>query len=763
MKRAFFLLVLLCLAVIAPLVRAEQELGRQVTIYRDAWGVPHVYADTEEDGFYGLGYAQAEDRLEAILWLYLRRRGELASAFGPDSIESDFRHLQWRHLEEARAGFERLSPQLQKNYRYFIAGIQRYMDEHADEVPSWAPKLEPALIIANARASGWLYNYARDGLGDCTRGGVKLSASLEAELESRSRWPTGSNVWTLMPWRTADNVVIHHGDPHTLLEGTRGKFTGKLMAFEFRIDAGALKAAGFSNPGGALLHRGHTRNVAWGTTMGAPDVSDCYELELDPQNPRRYRYDGEWKTLITREVSVSVKGGSPVQHTFEYTEHNGVLSPVVAREEGKAYVVSTPYMHQAGLSDEECYRMSLAKDIGEFREAMKLLGMGPENIMAGDAHGNTFYVRTGRTPIRPSGFDWTKPVPGNTSKTAWKGIHPFEDLVQIENPPQGYMQNNNLAPDRMMEESPLTADRYPSYIFNDTPGRTRYRGIRAVELLSNTFSATVEDAVDIALDEKWVGTEAWQRALRRALNQNTDAVRAKPLAFRRFVQRILNFDGFARASSVAALNYYYWRTTLPDVSKLSKAQLEELTNAIATGEYWRTPLPSAAGLSEAQLEELTNAIEAGKELAPEQNRWLLERIERAIEAMIAAHGTTNRRCGDVFRVGRGGYSWPAGCGYFRPSKQSGPHALRILGFRPPDSIGQRWLFRGHRNATLTIFTDPIQSFTAAGFGQSDHPDSPHYSDQARLISERRFKPTYFYKEDLLKHVTSTKTLDVRIE
>ncbi|MEE8551351.1 MAG: penicillin acylase family protein, partial [Gemmatimonadota bacterium] len=427
-------------------------------------------------------------------------------------------------------------------------------------------------------------------------------------------------------------------------------------------------------------------------------------------------------------------GGSPVQRTFEYTEHNGVLSPVVARKEGKAYVVSTPYMHQAGLSDEQSYRMTLAKDIGEFREAMKLLGTEPQNIMAGDAHGNTFYVRMGRTPIRPSGFDWTKPVPGNTSKTAWKGIHPFEDLVQIENPPQGYMQNNNLAPDRMMEESPLTADRYPSYIFNDTPGRTRYRGIRAVELLSNAFSATVEDAIDIALDEKWVGTEAWKRALRRALNQNTDTVRAKPLAFHRFVQRILNFDGFARASSVAALNYYYWLTTLPSVS----------------------------GLSEAQLEDLTNAIETGKELAPEQNRWLLERIERAIEAMIAAHGTTNVRCGDVFRVGRGGDSWPAGCGYFSAGKHSA-HALRILGFRPPDSIGQRWLFRGHRNSTLTIFTDPIQSFTLAAFGQSDHPDSPHYSDQARLVSESRFKPTYFYKEDLLKHVVSTKTLDVRFE
>ena len=39
----------------------------QVTIHRDPWGVPHIIADTEEAGFYGLGYAQAEDQLEFIL------------------------------------------------------------------------------------------------------------------------------------------------------------------------------------------------------------------------------------------------------------------------------------------------------------------------------------------------------------------------------------------------------------------------------------------------------------------------------------------------------------------------------------------------------------------------------------------------------------------------------------------------------------------------------------------------------------------------
>jgi acyl-homoserine lactone acylase PvdQ len=365
--------------------------------------------------------------------------------------------------------------------------------------------------------------------------------------------------------------------------------------------------------------------------------------------------------------------------------------------------------------------------------------------MAGDVHGNTFYVRNGRVPIRPSGFDWTKPVLGNTSETAWKGIHPFKDLVQIENPDQGYMQNCNIAPDTMMENCPLTADRYPSYIFNDSPGRTNTRGIRAVELLSRAFNITVDEFIEFALDDKWIGTSAWQEALRRALNKNTKLVRTKPQRFRHFVHRILHFDGFARADSVAALNYFYWRETL--ASMLSRAELEKVNNVI-----W-------------EMEELT----------ADHNKMLLEAVDRSIKTMITEHGSTNLRYGDVFRAGRGGFSYSASGGTIqagsefapvgpRPSLANQPVVtLRAFSFTPPDSRGLRWVFSGSHETRVTIYTNPIQSFTAMHLGQSDRPDSPHYSDQARLISERRLKPTYFYKEDLLKHVTSTQTLEVYFE
>jgi acyl-homoserine-lactone acylase len=711
---------------------SQGAAGSQVTIYRDDWGVPHIYAAAEEAGFYGLGYAQAEDHLEGVLRMILTVRGEQAAAFGPEFADADLGQRQWMQMEEARAGFERLSPQLQKNYRYFMAGIRHFMDEHPKEVPSWSPQLEPAALIAWPRSALWGY-YVGDGLQDCTRGGASLTATSQSILDLKT--PNASNEWIVAPWRTSDNAMIVLSDPHGPVDGS--------FVYEFRMDAGAIKSAGYSI--GAQMTLVHTRNISWGMTTGAPDTSDCYEVAVDPNNPRRYQFDGEWKTMTTREVTINVKGGAPITRTFEYTHHNGALCPVVARKEDKAYVVSSPYFGHAGDQDQELYEMNLAKNAAEARNAMKRLGMFSQNVMIGDSHGNSFYVRAGRTPKRPAGYDWSKPVPGNTSKTAWTGVHPLEDLVQIENPSTGYMTNNNIAPDMMMEKSPLSADRYPAYIFNDQRGRTNTRGMRVVEVLSKAYNFTVSDAIELSLDEKWVGTESWQRALATAATQNVAAVRDKPPEFRRFLDRLLRFDGMARAGSVSALDYFYWQ------------------NAVwADPEILNTPLDS-----------LNRMLSSEGQVTPDFGKALIKAIDTAVSAITKDHGSIDLELGDVFRIGRGGYSWPlGGIGIIPPGRAACKTAigwdqhclatLRAMIPGKPDERRQRWPVIGSRLLRLVVFTNPIQSFTLHNFGQSGRTDSPHYSDQARLTSERRLKPVYFEKTEILRHAVSTKNLEVVI-
>ena len=374
---------------------------------------------------------------------------------------------------------------------------------------------------------------------------------------------------------------------------------------------------------------------------------------------------------------------------------------------------------------------------------MRRLGMFPQNLMFGDRHGDSWYIRAGRTPARPDGFDWNRPVPGNTSATAWLGTHPLEDLVQLETPGAGYMQNNNISPDVMLEDSPLTPDRYPSYIYNDTPNRRNTRGVRVVDVLSAAWDFTFDDAVELALDEMWVGTAAWQEALREALNADLDRARTAAPQVRTLAGRILSFDGHARQESRAAHAYAVWREqvfTLPDLDDAGRAALSD-------------PLWEKDGVPTAQLPRLLDALDA------------------TAAFMLDTYGSIDRTLGDVFRIGRGGRTWPlGGMSILHPTDQvacalalSCVFTLRAMtSFSRPDSLGLRHVEIGSRLLRLVQFTDPIRSFTLHNYGQSENPDSPHYIDQARLTSERRLKPTYFDPAELMNHVVSTKVLDVNV-
>ncbi|MGA3156651.1 MAG: penicillin acylase family protein [Steroidobacteraceae bacterium] len=687
-----------------------------VELYRDDWGVPHLYAEREEDAFYGLGYAQAEDRLVGMLRKFLDARGESASVFGAEAVPSDLRARQWMQLERAKSGIRNLEPQLLKDYQQFIAGVQQYMSDHPQEVPSWAPPLDPSLPIA-VMNSVLLGVDEVDGIEDCSRAGVAVSEQNRGGF-SAGGLSVASNEWVLMPWRTADHVVMNLADSHV-------PFGGELRAFEFRLHAGSLEVSGFSGDGLVLPVVAHNRNVAWGMTAGGPDVADCYAVEVDHDHPRSYLMDGKWRHMITRRVTIAVKGGSPVVREFEYTRHNGVLSPVVARRGDTAYVVSSPYMDQSGRVEEQLYRMDQSKNMQEFRQAMALLGLFSQNVMAGSADGHSLYVRAGRVPIRPAGYNWRMPVPGNTSATAWRGIHPIEDLVVVEDPDAGYMTNNNVAPDMMTEQRTVAADRYSPEAFYDIPGFSNARGRRVIQQLSKAFAFSTENAMDLVLDEQWEGTADWIEALRQSLNARADFMSKTPPAMRRFADRILHFDGQAREESAAALDYLYWRRAIGEAADVA----------------------------------LPEAVTSHRELTSVQRQALLGGLELAMATMRSEQVNAEATLGDVYRVGRGGSSWPIGGVKFQSGSEE-ITTLRAMQSEAPDAQGLRWVTGGQRQPTLTVFSIPIQSFTSAPFGQSDHPESPHYSDQARLLSERRLKSTYFNRDDLLKHVESRTVLEI---
>lgn len=724
--RLFFLII--CAAVLAscaqfPAARAD----RTATLIRDEWGVPHIFAATEEGGFYALGYATAQDRLERVVGLVLYSRGQLASLLGPKLLDADIRNRQWRHREMAEAGVAQLSPEVRRNYEAFLAGMAAYADEPGvkPELAAAAKQLDVADLIAVSRALLYAGYQQLSALAECGVDGMTYSNGfLPYRSTAQER---ASNGWAVMPQRTAAGALILASDPHVDVESP--------AYYEFHMQAGRLHSAGYAI--GPMLWQTHTDHVAWAMTTGNPDYLDCYAVETDKDNPHAYLFDGKPQAIEARREKFEIAGGHPVERVFEYTRHNGVLSPVVARRGHIAYVASAADMDRAGVVHEEIYRMNLARSVDEVKTALATMSMFPQNLVIGDAAGHMLYVRAARAPIRPTGYDWTKPVPGNSSATSWRGMRGIDELVQVKDPSAGFLQNNNAAPDVMAPGLGDLSKRYAPDLFFDAPGRQTTRGLRSTQVLAANERMTFDDAMALAFDEQWVTAPDWIAALRHAVLTWPQLVPKKLPEVQAAVERLLKFDGKADAGSEAAADFYFWR--LEATKKLAGFPDRGFVNYPWGQERFSRPFAGA----------------------------LVAGLVESVKGRIKIYGTSRQKLGEVMRVGRGSVDAPIGgvsimstlmplC--IEQVRSICERTMRAFEAAPFGDNGRLRVVRGSQAMRLVQFTKPIRAYSLYAFGQSDDPASPHYADQVRLFSEKRMKWAYFSRAELAGHITSEKKL-----
>jgi acyl-homoserine lactone acylase PvdQ len=702
-------------AAAAPRER-DADAGKTV-VYRDEYGVPHLYADTIERGLYAMGYAQAEDRLEELLKNYLRATGEMAAVFGESQVREDAVSRIWDHYGVARRNFGQLRPELRRHMEAFARGVNDYMRDHPAAVPDWWGKraVDAFMQVAHSRQFMWGWPLGQ-ALGDLRAAG--LEADFNVDMRS-------SNEWVVGPKRTSVHAPILLIDPHL-------SWWGAQRFWECRLHAGGLHASSFTLPGSIYVGLGHNDHVAWAMTTGGPDTSDIYELTLNPTNHLEYRYDGSWRVLKQRALEIAVKGREQPQRFTVYESHHG---PVVARRGDKAYVAKLAYADEVKFG-EAFYHFNFATDVRSFRRGLELNQLMPQNVMAADTGGNIFYMRSGRVPIRPAGFDFFKPVDGSTSKSEWKGIHPAQDLYQVLNPPQGYMQNCNISPDVMMPDSPLKPGLKPAYLFGERARGINQRGARAVQLLEADGAVTPEQARAYALDTHCIGFERWLAALGEADRDCGQDLRGNA-DYQAALGELKAWDGRSDAESTAALKYYYWRQALNRQSggRPARDLAAKINDLMAVVERRQ---PKTVALETEAKKALVTALAAGMTVLREE------------------HGRLEVRYGEVFRVGRDDRSWPVGGGSLN---EEGMGTLRAIGFERPRADHTRWGTGGQTSTQVVVLGKPIRSWTQPPIGQSDHPDSPYYRDQAeKLFSRAELKPTWYAREELLQHVSSREEL-----
>lgn len=673
--------------------------AEEVNIYRDTWGVPHVYAQSAAGAAFGTGYAQAEDRLEDIYRNIRTAVGKASEAFGEEHLETDYIMSLLDNAKKCEAYYPSLPENLRAILESYIAGIQAYEKEHPEKRPAFAIDLHPwqPLCVGRAMVLRW-----------------PLDTLMDDMKNKPDVPPFGSNAFAVAPERSADGCPILLTDPHQT-------WASLALFWEGRVRGGELNMNGFFIVGSPLVGLGHNDHVGWAMTTGGPDTSDVYMLKLNPAMPMQYEYNGEWKTAELKMLSIPVKGeDKPREMPALYTMHGPLLGEPDF-EHHVAYAGKTPYADDMGVF-EQMYAMAISKDAKEFYDALAKDHLMEQNIVYADRQGNIGYVRVGRTPMRPEGYDWTAPVPGWTSEAEWKGIHPMSDHVQILNPPQGYMQNCNVSPRFMMEDSPMTADKYPVWVYNEVWDKDNPRGKRMRQLLSEKKQMTKEDAMAIAMDLSCPTSDNWMLEVVRAVNERG----GQYMADSKFAD--------------AAVTLMSWKS---DYRKELRAPVF----------MWK--------LRELAKDKLDcDKISTGGKLNPDEQDKLLATLKEAVEEIAKKYDVHEVTWGDIFKVGRSGRYFPADGADFGKGDSQTATVRNVRYEETPKGSGQYVANYGSLAAMLMFMKkDGIESYTCTQWGQSADPNSPHHVDQAKeLFSKRQFKPTWNTLEEVKDNLESEKKL-----
>ncbi|MFK7803706.1 MAG: acylase [Anaerolineae bacterium] len=664
-----------------------------VEILRDTFGVPHVFGKTDADTAFGLAYAHAEDDFLTIQQGTLAARGQLASVYGIDAAPNDYMvgalHI-WAFVD---AQYESdISPEMRALLDGYAAGLNQYASEHSDEALRGLFPVH-GIDIAAAFVHKQPLFFGLDGtLGDLF--GEERPEDVSARFDHTSfLFPDpvaahGSNAIAVGPARSANGETFLAVNSHQPWEGPVTWYEAHVHSEE------GWDATGGLFPGTPSILNGHNRNLGWSFTVNDPDVVDVYVLEINPDDPDQYLFDGEWLDLEIKQHPITVKIWGNLSWTVKREVAWSVYGPTIRRPHG-VYALRYATLGDIRLV-EQFFKLNKAQNFEEWYGVMAEGPLPMFNAGYADNEGNIFYIYNGGIPKRNDLYDWSLYLPGNTSETLWTDYVPFEELPQVLNPPSGFIQNSNSSPwlTTTGEGNPLEAD-FPSWMGIEDPQTNR--AVRSMALFGGDESITAEEFYAYKFD-----------------------------------------NGYDKASDVAWI-----RDTIAAVS-WSTDQLTQAAAHLAKWDLHTNPdnRHTALGLVTLyKMNELKGNFEGAKLGASHLTdsvlpTWLvLDGFEAAVEHLNSHFGQIDPEWGEVNRIRRGDLDIPVG---------GGPDVLTALygGFDDDGRIrganGDSHLMIVQWDADGKMTSHSIHQFGSATLDE----DSPHYADQSPLFARRELKPVW---------------------
>jgi penicillin amidase len=327
-------------------------LQNQVDVYRDEWGVPHIYAESTHDLLFAQGYIHAQDRFWQMEFWRRIGSGRLSEVFGDATLATDrfTRTLGWARVaaEEEKLMDEETRFALQS----YADGVNAYLDTHDNlgleftllgaQGVNYKP--EPWTIVNTltwAKAMAWDLGGNMDS--ELERALLIQQLGVDRMLELKPLYPgyrpvivpnpavgfdasktlatarglsallgggfrnVGSNNWTISGRLTDTGKPYLANDPHLGIQMPS-------IWYEVGLHCRALSdvcpydVTGFSFAGAPGVIIGHNNRIAWGVTNLGPDVQDLFIEKLNPDNANQYEVNGAWVDAQVLTEAITVRG-----------------------------------------------------------------------------------------------------------------------------------------------------------------------------------------------------------------------------------------------------------------------------------------------------------------------------------------------------------------------------------------------------------------------------------------------------------------------
>lgn len=756
---------------LTPTYEGEQQilgLSQEVRVYYDTYGIPHIYANTEEDALRALGYAHAQDRLWQMELLRRVGRGGLSEVFGKDLVQTDqfFLSLGIDDATSETLALLDMDHEMVRLSQAYLEGINQFILGGPTPLEFYLTglKKEPFTLRDIYNTVGYMaFSFAMAHKTDPllthikNRLGPEYLVDLEINVDTSTTWIKnhkgspidsvqntttamvsgalskialplfeGSNSWVISPPKTKNGKVIFANDPHI-------GFAQPAVWYEAHVVTPTYEKYGYHMAGIPFPILGHDRRLAYGMTMFENDDVDFYYEEPHPSDSSKYKTAGAWSDYERISKTIIVKDSADVSFSFKKTVHGPVLNEIAEQVAGERPVsMSWVYTQMENKVMHALYDMTHASNIQEFQSALANIHAPGLNIMYGDALGNVAWWAAAKLYRIPANVQTKLIYEPGTGIPLDKEYLDFSQNPQAINPPWNYVYSANNQPDS------IAGMLYPGYYLPENRAR------RIVELLEPKSDWDKEAVAEMITDViSPVHPEILDNLVKFLELKNLNKLQTKEL------DALVAWQGDYPLERVEATVFTRWIYQFLKNTFADELGEDLFKQFLGTHFLKRLIAPMAAKANSIWWDDIgtPEVVETKKEIVQKS-------FAQALESLESEFGT-DRSNWSWDKVHTLEHGHPIGqVAIFRSLFNVGPfpvngtrEVINNMKFNFDETLSYN-VVSGPSTRRIIDFSDIENSISILPTGQSGNPFSPYYGDQAEMFAKGEFRKMMMNREEI---------------